>query len=127
MTTKAVPERHVKIFKNGRNQAVRIPREFELPFAGIPQFVSRVFQRPSEPSNGNSGERSNKSGDKHAIEKILTDFPERYIDYIVKSAIVLCAFGCLFAYIYVDRMNRQNSHKQKRKPDNYQNDESTRR
>lgn len=24
-------EREVKIFKNGRNQAVRIPREFELP------------------------------------------------------------------------------------------------
>ncbi len=24
-------ERHVKIFKNGRSQAVRIPREFELP------------------------------------------------------------------------------------------------
>lgn len=27
----APPERQVKIFKNGRNQAVRIPREFELP------------------------------------------------------------------------------------------------
>jgi len=26
-----VAERHVKLFKNGRNQAVRIPREFELP------------------------------------------------------------------------------------------------
>jgi antitoxin VapB len=26
-----IRERHVKIFKNGRNQAVRIPREFELP------------------------------------------------------------------------------------------------
>ena len=24
-------ERHVKLFKNGRNQAVRIPREFQLP------------------------------------------------------------------------------------------------
>ncbi|HKM71555.1 MAG TPA: AbrB/MazE/SpoVT family DNA-binding domain-containing protein [Stellaceae bacterium] len=24
-------ERHVKLFKNGRNQAVRISREFELP------------------------------------------------------------------------------------------------
>lgn len=24
-------ERHVKLFKNGRNQGVRIPREFELP------------------------------------------------------------------------------------------------
>jgi antitoxin VapB len=27
----APPERHVKLFTNGRNQAVRIPREFELP------------------------------------------------------------------------------------------------
>ena len=26
-----IMERHVKLFKNGRNQAVRIPREFELP------------------------------------------------------------------------------------------------
>jgi antitoxin VapB len=26
-----VEGRHVKLFKNGRNQAVRIPREFELP------------------------------------------------------------------------------------------------
>jgi antitoxin VapB len=26
-------ERRVKLFKNGRNQAVRIPREFELPGA----------------------------------------------------------------------------------------------
>lgn len=30
-TLNAAPERHVKLFKNGRNQAVRIPREFELP------------------------------------------------------------------------------------------------
>ena len=28
MTT---PTRHVRLFKNGRSQAVRIPREFELP------------------------------------------------------------------------------------------------
>lgn len=26
-----VSQRQVKLFKNGRNQAVRIPREFELP------------------------------------------------------------------------------------------------
>lgn len=26
-----ISERHVKLFKNGRNQVVRIPREFELP------------------------------------------------------------------------------------------------
>lgn len=24
-------ERHVRLFRNGRNQAVRIPRDFELP------------------------------------------------------------------------------------------------
>jgi len=29
--TKTTPERHVKVFKNGRNKAVRIPREFEFP------------------------------------------------------------------------------------------------
>jgi antitoxin VapB len=29
--TRKAPERHVKLFRNGRNQAVRIPREFELP------------------------------------------------------------------------------------------------
>ena len=27
----SAPERHVKVFKNGRNRAVRIPREFEFP------------------------------------------------------------------------------------------------
>lgn len=26
-----IREHHVKLFRNGRNQAVRIPREFELP------------------------------------------------------------------------------------------------
>lgn len=26
-----MPERHVRLFRNGRNQAIRIPREFELP------------------------------------------------------------------------------------------------
>lgn len=31
METAAILERHVKLFKNGRNPAVRIPREFELP------------------------------------------------------------------------------------------------
>ena len=28
---KTGPERHVKVFRNGRNKAVRIPREFEFP------------------------------------------------------------------------------------------------
>ncbi|HUG22401.1 antitoxin [Piscinibacter sp.] len=26
-----IEERHVSLFRNGRNQAVRIPREFEMP------------------------------------------------------------------------------------------------
>jgi antitoxin VapB len=28
---KKMPERRVKVFKNGRNCAIRIPREFEFP------------------------------------------------------------------------------------------------
>ncbi len=37
------PERHVKLFKNGRNQAVRIPREFELP--GEDAIMRKVGKR----------------------------------------------------------------------------------
>jgi len=36
-------ERHVKLFKNGRNQALRIPREFELP--GSDAIIRREGQR----------------------------------------------------------------------------------
>lgn len=31
--------RHIKLFKNGRNQALRIPREFELP--GVDAIIRR--------------------------------------------------------------------------------------
>jgi len=37
------PERHVKLFKNGRNQAVRIPREFELP--GVDAIMRKEGER----------------------------------------------------------------------------------
>jgi antitoxin VapB len=38
-------ERHVKLFRNGRNQAVRIPREFELP--GEEAIRRREGERPT--------------------------------------------------------------------------------
>jgi antitoxin VapB len=44
-------ERYVKLFKNGRNQAVRIPREFELPGDGaiIRKDGSRLIIEPAQP------------------------------------------------------------------------------
>jgi antitoxin VapB len=36
-------DRHVKLFRNGRNQAVRIPREFELP--GEDAIIRKEGQR----------------------------------------------------------------------------------
>jgi antitoxin VapB len=44
-------ERHVKLFKNGRNQAVRIPREFELPGADaiIRKDGQRLIIEPAPP------------------------------------------------------------------------------
>ena len=41
--TLMMSERHVKLFKNGRNQAVRIPREFELP--GEDAIIRKEGQR----------------------------------------------------------------------------------
>ena len=46
-------ERHVKLFKNGRNQAVRIPREFELPGneAVMRKEGERLIIEPVEPKS----------------------------------------------------------------------------
>lgn len=46
------PERHVKLFKNGRNQAVRIPREFELPGedAVMRKEGTRLILEPAPPN-----------------------------------------------------------------------------
>jgi antitoxin VapB len=43
--------RHVKLFKNGRNQAIRIPREFELPGedATIRREGKRLIIEPAAP------------------------------------------------------------------------------
>ena len=46
-------ERHVKLFKNGRNQAVRIPREFELPGdeAIMRKEGDRLIIEPTQPQS----------------------------------------------------------------------------
>ena len=48
-----VPERHVKLFKNGRSQAVRIPREFELPGADaiMRKEGNRLIIEPTQPKS----------------------------------------------------------------------------
>ena len=48
-----IPERHVKLFKNGRNQAVRIPREFELPGedAVMRKDGNRLIIEPTPPKS----------------------------------------------------------------------------
>lgn len=47
------PERHVKVFKNGRNQAIRIPREFE--FSGEEAILrkegDRLIIEPAPPKS----------------------------------------------------------------------------
>lgn len=46
-------ERHVAIFRNGRNQAIRIPREFELEGseAIMRQDGDRLIIEPIKPKN----------------------------------------------------------------------------
>jgi antitoxin VapB len=48
-----VAERRVRVFKNGRNQAVRIPREFELPGedAIMRKEGSRLIIEPAPPKS----------------------------------------------------------------------------
>ena len=48
-----IPERHVKLLKNGRNQAIIIPREFELPGdeAIMRKEGDRLIIEPVEPKS----------------------------------------------------------------------------
>jgi antitoxin VapB len=48
-----VAKRHVKLFKNGRNQAVRIPHEFELPGedAVMRKDGDRLIIAPTQPKS----------------------------------------------------------------------------
>ena len=48
-----IPERRVRLFKNGRNQAVRIPREFELPGdeAILRKDGDRLIIEPAQPTS----------------------------------------------------------------------------
>src|SRR5258705_10486794 len=50
---RGMPERRVKLFRNGRNQAVRIPREFELPGedATIRREGRRLIIEPAPPKS----------------------------------------------------------------------------
>ena len=47
-------ERHVRLFRNGRSQAVRIPREFELPGneATIRKEDGRLIIEPAKKKSG---------------------------------------------------------------------------
>ena len=48
-----VREQHVKLFRNGRNQALRIPREFELPGkeAVLRREGERLIIEPAPPKS----------------------------------------------------------------------------
>jgi antitoxin VapB len=50
---RGMAERRVKLFRNGRNQAVRIPREFELPGADatIRREGRRLIIEPAPPKS----------------------------------------------------------------------------
>lgn len=62
--------RHVKLFTNGRNQAIRIPREFELPGneAVIRKDGDRLIIEPSP--------RTSLLGVLETLAPLDEDFPE---------------------------------------------------
>lgn len=64
------PERHVRLFRNGQNQAVRIPRDFELPGkdAVMRKEGSRLIVEPAP--------RKSLLEVLATLEPIQEDFPE---------------------------------------------------
>lgn len=71
--------RHVRLFRNGRNQAVRIPREFELP--GREALLSREGEvltlRPAKPRSLLAVLRSLEPLDE-SLPEVRDRAPERF-------------------------------------------------
>jgi len=70
-SSKAIPaSRPVRLFRNGANQAVRIPREFELPGADaiMTREADAIVIRPAPPRS------------LLALLKTLKPLPERFPD-----------------------------------------------
>ena len=67
----SVPARHARLFRNGRNQAVRIPREFELAAdeVVIYQEDHRLIIEPVE-------RRSSLAAVLATLKPLDEDFPE---------------------------------------------------
>ncbi|MEX0852030.1 MAG: AbrB/MazE/SpoVT family DNA-binding domain-containing protein [Bauldia sp.] len=63
-------ERHVRLFRNGRNQAVRIPREFELPGSDA------IMRKEGERLVIEPAKRQTLAEILAALEPLDEDFPE---------------------------------------------------
>jgi antitoxin VapB len=61
--------RHVKLFRNGRNQAVRIPREFELP------GEDAILRRDGDRLILEAAPRVSLLDRLAALQPLLADFP----------------------------------------------------
>ena len=70
MTYAMRAERHVKLFRNGRSQAVRIPREFELP------GKDAVMRKEGDKLIIESAPRKSLLEILATLEPIEEDFPE---------------------------------------------------
>nr|WP_178111521.1 AbrB/MazE/SpoVT family DNA-binding domain-containing protein [Rhizobium skierniewicense] len=77
-------ERHVKLFRNGRNQAVRIPVEFELPGdeAVMHRDGDRLIIEPTDRRKGNMIEwlRQQPPLDEDVPQFDLDEQPPRSVD-----------------------------------------------
>lgn len=71
--------RHVRLFKNGANQAVRIPKEFELP--GKDAIMRRegnrlIIEVPEKPARGTVAALIAALDSMKGWEPVLEEFPD---------------------------------------------------
>ena len=71
--------RHVRLFKNGANQAVRIPKEFELP--GKDAIMRRegnrlIIEVPEKPARGTAAALVAALDSMKGWEPVLEEFPD---------------------------------------------------
>ncbi len=74
-------ERHVRLFRNGRNQAVRIPREFELEGEEAIMRKEEAERKRKEAEQRRLAEREQKRKEAELMAKLETSPPEVVAKY----------------------------------------------
>ena len=83
-----------------------------LDLARMDQLIAiDISDGQREPCHEGRGYCSSEGNQKIPVAKNFSELSERDQTYILRGAVVVCAFCCFLAYVYIDWKKHKNPHK----------------